>query len=135
MSNGVLSSNVQVNFIVMEDSQAGSNPRPHCANSLDHINCSYSPHSLPTCDGGPGYPSFVHSEWIRLFCSPGGVLLANISKISSLVRWTFLGYTAITILLYFVWVAMSGEWTIPWGPIAKIVEAAMIVILLREPYD
>jgi hypothetical protein len=29
--------------------------------------------------------------------------------------------------------AMSGEWTIPLGPIAKIVEVAMIVILLREP--
>ena len=36
-------------------------------------------------------------------------------------------------LLYFVWVTMSGEWTIPLGPIAKIVEAAMIVMLLREP--
>ena len=51
----------------------------------------------------------------------------------TLVRWTFIVYTAITIVLYFVWVAMSGEWTIPLGPIAKIVEAAMIVILLREP--
>jgi len=49
------------------------------------------------------------------------------------VRWTFIAYTAVTILLYFVWVAMSGEWTIPLGPIAKIVEAAMIVILWREP--
>jgi len=54
-------------------------------------------------------------------------------KYHDLVRWTFIVYTAITILLYFVWVAMSGEWTIPLGPIAKIVEAAMIVILLREP--
>lgn len=49
------------------------------------------------------------------------------------VRWTFIAYTAVTILLYFVWVAMSGEWTIPLGPIAKIAEAAMIVILWREP--
>lgn len=54
-------------------------------------------------------------------------------KYHGLIRWSFVVYTAITILLYFVWVAMSGEWTIPWGPIAKIVEAAMIVILLREP--
>ena len=45
------------------------------------------------------------------------------------VRWTFIAYTALTILLYFVWVAMSSEWTIPLGLIAKIVEAAMIVIL------
>ena len=54
-------------------------------------------------------------------------------RFHNLVRWAFIVYTAITILLYFVWVAMSGEWTIPLGPIAKIVEAAMIVILLREP--
>jgi len=54
-------------------------------------------------------------------------------RFHKLVRWTFIGYTGVTILLYFVWVAMSGEWTIPLGPIAKIVEAAMIVILLREP--
>ena len=50
-----------------------------------------------------------------------------------LVRWTFIIYTAVTILLYFVWVAMSSEWTIPLGPIAKLVELAMIIILLREP--
>ena len=29
-----------------------------------------------------------------------------------LVRWTFVIYTALTILLYFVWVAMSAEWTV-----------------------
>jgi hypothetical protein len=50
-----------------------------------------------------------------------------------LVRWTFVIYTAVTVLLYFVWVAMSSEWTIPLGPIAKLVELAMIVIILREP--
>jgi hypothetical protein len=50
-----------------------------------------------------------------------------------MVRWTFVIYTAVTILLYFVWVAMSGEWTVPLGPIAKVVEAAMIYIILREP--
>lgn len=54
-------------------------------------------------------------------------------RFHKLVRWTFIAYTAVTILLYFVWVAMSGEWTIPLGPIAKIVEAAMIILLLREP--
>src|SRR5215216_7955138 len=59
--------------------------------------------------------------------------LTAFQRFHSLVRWAFIAYTAITILLYFVWVAMSGEWTIPLGPIAKIVEIAMIVILLREP--
>jgi hypothetical protein len=59
--------------------------------------------------------------------------LPTFQNFHNLVRWTFIVYTAITILLYFVWGAMSGEWTIPLGPIAKIVEAAMIAILLREP--
>ena len=54
-------------------------------------------------------------------------------RFHNVVRWTFIVYTAITILLYFVWVIMSSEWTIPLGPIAKIVEAAMIVIIWREP--
>jgi hypothetical protein len=59
--------------------------------------------------------------------------MPTFQKQHGLVRWTFIIYTAITFLLYFVWVAMSSDWTLPWGPIAKIVEAAMIVILLREP--
>ena len=48
------------------------------------------------------------------------------------IRWIFVGYTAVTLVLYFVWVGMSGEWTIPLGPIAKIVEALMIVLIMRE---
>ena len=49
------------------------------------------------------------------------------------VRWIFISYTVITILLYFVWVAMSGEWTVPLGPISKLAEAVMIVLIWREP--
>jgi hypothetical protein len=58
--------------------------------------------------------------------------LPAFQRFHNAVRWIFIAYTAVTILLYFVWVAMSGEWTIPLGPIAKVVEAAMIVILWRE---
>ena len=54
-------------------------------------------------------------------------------KYHTFVRRTFVIYTAVTILLYFVWVAMSGEWTVPLGPISKLAEAAMIYIILREP--
>lgn len=53
-------------------------------------------------------------------------------KYHNLIRWALFIYTAITELLYFMWMAMSGEWTIPLVPIAILVEAAMIVILLRE---
>ncbi len=59
--------------------------------------------------------------------------LPAFQKLHTPIRWIFVAYTAVTIVLYFVWVAMSGEWTIPIGPIAKIVEVAIIVLLLREP--
>jgi hypothetical protein len=32
-----------------------------------------------------------------------------LQRFHNAVRWTFVVYTAVTILLYFVWVAMSGE--------------------------
>jgi len=67
------------------------------------------------------------------FALLAALYLPAFQRYHNAIRWTFIIYTAVTILLYFVWVAMSGEWTIPLGPIAKIVEAAMIVILLREP--
>lgn len=48
------------------------------------------------------------------------------------VRWILLAYTALTIIFYFVWVAMSGDWTLPWGPIDKVIEIALVVLLLRQ---
>ena len=71
---------------------------------------------------GLGFFSLVAAFYLPMF-----------QKFHKQLRWVFVAYTAVTILLYFVWVAMSGDWTIPVGPIAKIVEAAMIVLLLREP--
>jgi hypothetical protein len=59
--------------------------------------------------------------------------LPTFQKYHQFLRWMFISYTAVTILLYFVWVALSGEWTFPVGPTAKIVEIMMIIILLREP--
>ena len=67
------------------------------------------------------------------FALLAGFYMPTFQRFHKAIRWIFVGYTAVTILLYFVWVAMSGEWTIPLGPIAKIVEAAMIVLILREP--
>src|SRR5262245_44937061 len=43
-----------------------------------------------------------------------------------------IGYTAVTVGLYIVWALMSGEWTIPVGPIDKLVELALIGLLWRE---
>jgi hypothetical protein len=71
---------------------------------------------------GLGYFALLAAFYLPMF-----------QRFHNAIRWTFIVYTAVTILLYFVWVAMSGEWTIPLGPIAKIIEATMIVIVLREP--
>jgi len=71
---------------------------------------------------GLGYFSLLAAFYLPAF-----------QKFHKAVRWIFIGYPAITIVLYFVWVAMSAEWTIPIGPISKIVEAAMIVLIWREP--
>lgn len=48
------------------------------------------------------------------------------------LRWTLIGYAAVTIVLYGAWGAMSGEWTIPLGPIDKLVEVTLIGLLWRE---
>jgi hypothetical protein len=67
------------------------------------------------------------------FALLAGFYLPAFQRFHKAIRWIFVTYTAVTILLYFVWVAMSGEWTIPLGPLAKIVEAIMIVLIVREP--
>jgi hypothetical protein len=48
------------------------------------------------------------------------------------VRWALIGYTAVTIVLYGVWGAMSGDWTVPLGPIAKLIEGTLIGLLWRD---
>lgn len=70
---------------------------------------------------------------LGFFALVAAFYLPMFQKYHKLVRWTFIFYTAVTILLYFVWGFMSNEWTVPVGPIAKLVEAAMIVLILREP--
>jgi len=67
------------------------------------------------------------------FALLGAFYAPTLQKYHQPLRWMFISYTTVTILLFFIWVAMSGEWTVPVGPIAKIVETIMIIILLREP--
>ena len=56
---------------------------------------------------GLGYFALLAAFYLPMF-----------QRFHNAVSWAFIAYTAVTILLYFVWVAMSGEWTIPLGPIA-----------------
>ena len=60
------------------------------------------------------------------------VPLAQLGPYRRGVRWTLMGYAAITVVLYGVWGAMSGEWTVPLGPIDKVLEVTLIGLLWRE---
>jgi hypothetical protein len=46
------------------------------------------------------------------------------------VRWILISYATLTILLYFLWGALKGEWLIPVGPADKVVELLLIVSLV-----
>ena len=48
------------------------------------------------------------------------------------IRSVFIAFTLLTIVLYFVWVAMSGEWNTPIGPIDKIIEILLVILLWRS---
>jgi hypothetical protein len=50
----------------------------------------------------------------------------------SRVRKLFVGYTAVTILFYLIWVVMSNDWTFPLGPLDKVIEILLIGLLLRD---
>ncbi len=44
----------------------------------------------------------------------------------NLVRPVFIGYTILTILLYFIVNLQSGIWSVPWAPIAKVAEVILV---------
>ena len=46
-----------------------------------------------------------------------------------LIRRILIGYTAVTVALYVVWGVSSGDWTMPLGPIDKVIELALIALL------
>lgn len=52
--------------------------------------------------------------------------------IRSLVRPVFIGYTLLTILLYFVLSAQYGIWSVPWAPVSKVAEALLAWQLWAE---
>lgn len=49
-----------------------------------------------------------------------------------LVRPVFIGYTLLTIVMYVVMSARFGNWTVPLGPIDKVVEIALVFLLWQE---
>jgi hypothetical protein len=47
------------------------------------------------------------------------------------VRWVLIAYAVTTIVLFFVWGAMSGDWPLI-GFVDKAIEVALVVLLLRD---
>jgi hypothetical protein len=48
------------------------------------------------------------------------------------VRWALMGFAAVTIVAYIIFSVTHNEWTVPLGPITKVVEVVLIGLLLRE---
>lgn len=47
------------------------------------------------------------------------------------MRWVLIGYTVTTIVFFFLWGAMSGDWPLI-GFVDKAIEVALVALLLRE---
>ncbi|HEX7022356.1 MAG TPA: hypothetical protein VF171_05825 [Trueperaceae bacterium] len=48
------------------------------------------------------------------------------------VRRFLMAYTALTAVLYILWGAMSGDWTLPLGPVNLLLELLLIGLLRQE---
>jgi len=54
------------------------------------------------------------------------------APVARVVRPAFIGYTALTIVLYVVFSYRSGHWSVPLGPIDKLIEMALVALLWSE---
>jgi hypothetical protein len=57
-----------------------------------------------------------------------GLLYLPLKLPASLHKWVrpvFIGYTILTIALYFIMNAKSGTWSLPLGPVTKVAEAIL----------
>jgi hypothetical protein len=58
--------------------------------------------------------------------------LPQLAPLRQLVRRLLMGYAAVTIFAYLVFGLVTGEWTVPLGPITKLIEVILIGLLWRE---
>src|SRR5215510_9628698 len=47
-------------------------------------------------------------------------------------RWALMAYAGLTILAYLAFGVTRQEWTVPLGPIDKLIEASLIALLWRQ---
>jgi len=55
--------------------------------------------------------------------------LPPLQSLRPAVRWIFIGYTALTIAAYVGFGLVVGEWTVPLGPVTKLIEVILIGLL------
>ncbi len=72
---------------------------------------------------GLGYIGLLGLLYVRVGLPP---------SLLRLVRPVLMSYTALTIVLYVVLSYRAGNWSIPLGPIDKLIEVAMIALLWSE---
>jgi hypothetical protein len=49
-----------------------------------------------------------------------------------IARWTLMGYAALTIGAYLAFGLVRHDWTMPLGPVDKLIEVILIALLWRE---
>ena len=54
------------------------------------------------------------------------------NKFRRIARWTLMAYAALTIAAYVAFGLVRHEWTVPLGPVDKLVEVTLIALLWRE---
>lgn len=58
--------------------------------------------------------------------------ISLLDKLRRLARRLLMGYAAITIVAYIVFGIVNREWTVPLGPITKLIEVILIGLLWLE---
>src|SRR5687767_12422242 len=43
-----------------------------------------------------------------------------LARYRGIIRCIFIVYTAVTVIFYFIWGGMSGDWVMPLGPLDKV---------------
>jgi hypothetical protein len=62
--------------------------------------------------------------------------IPRLENLQRLIRWVLMGYTALTIVAYFAASLALREWSVPLGPVTKMIEILLIGLLwwqARQP--
>ena len=81
------------------------------------------PRFTPFLLNGLGYLGLLGLMYLPLGLPP---------SVKRLVRPVFIGFTLLTIILYVVMASQSGYWSIPIGPITKVIEAILVILLWQS---